>query len=128
MKTRLIKEFFHHYIIEVFNKKLEWEFVEDVETLVEAKNIVEILIEEHSIAKENIIVRRVTTYCPFDESEVRNISELKDELKAVAKLLNEIKCAGYIPFTSPAPSSTECKCRDAINKAIELIEYAKYNC
>lgn len=41
--------------------------------------------------------------------------------------LREIRQSGYWPFASPAPCSTEKKIKDAISKAIEQLEIARYN-
>lgn len=41
--------------------------------------------------------------------------------------LNELKHSGYLPFASPAPCSTECKIKNAIERAIVNLEVALAN-
>ena len=44
-----------------------------------------------------------------------------DELRKALSILVGITKSGYIPFASPAPSSTEMKIKKSINNAIESL-------
>lgn len=51
-------------------------------------------------------------------------TDVAADLKEAARLLQGIAASTYIPFTSPAPSSTECAIRDRIRMAAALTEEA----
>ena len=47
-------------------------------------------------------------------------------LEQAKSLLKEITISGFIPFSSPSPSSTEEKLKGSITNAISEIEYSLY--
>lgn len=49
---------------------------------------------------------------------------IAEKIKTCIALLNEIKGSGYIPFTSPAPSSTEARIKNNITSALSHLESA----
>ena len=51
-----------------------------------------------------------------------------DNLQQAHVLLSDIMNSGFIPFTSPAPSSTEKELKDAIIEAARMIDKASYLC
>lgn len=53
-----------------------------------------------------------------------NKIDVSENLYNALSLLVEIKDSGYIPFSSPSPSSTEENIKSAINNAIDSVSYA----
>ena len=51
-----------------------------------------------------------------------------EELEKVHTILSDIMNSGFIPFTSPSPSSTEKSIADAIIEAARNIDKAMYLC
>ena len=51
-----------------------------------------------------------------------------DNLQQAHALLSDIMNSGFIPFTSPAPSSTEKELKEAIIEAARMIDKASYLC
>ncbi len=51
-----------------------------------------------------------------------------ENLQQAHALLSDIMNSGFIPFTSPAPSSTEKELKDAIIEAARMIDKASYLC
>ena len=51
-----------------------------------------------------------------------------DNLQQANALLSDVMNSGFIPFTSPAPSSTEKELKDAIIEAARMIDKASYLC
>jgi hypothetical protein len=51
-----------------------------------------------------------------------------DELERANKILDNITKSSFIPFSSPAPSSTEQEIKNAIIEAMRLIDKARYLC
>ena len=51
-----------------------------------------------------------------------------DDLKQAEEILTNITKSRFIPFTSPAPSSTEEKLKDSIMSALNRVSYAIYLC
>lgn len=49
-------------------------------------------------------------------------------LQQANALLSDVMNSGFIPFTSPAPSSTEKELKDAIIEAARMIDKASYLC
>ena len=62
---------------------------------------------------------------PEDVSLVFQTREADSIHEACSRLI-ELSESGYMPFTSPAPSSTEVKLRNCITSAISLLEQAQY--
>lgn len=58
----------------------------------------------------------------FDSGLLRLSANPVDE---ALRLLTELAQSGYIPFSSPSPSSTEVKLRNCITSAISLLEVAQ---
>lgn len=58
------------------------------------------------------------------EELAKNDINVSENLYNALSLLVDIKDSGYIPFSSPSPSSTEEKIKSAINNAIDAISYA----
>lgn len=58
----------------------------------------------------------------FDNGCLRICSRPIDE---AVRLLTELATSGYIPFSSPSPSSTEIKLKHCITSAISLLESAQ---
>ena len=67
------------------------------------------------------------------ESVKRTLNETEngttfEELENVRQILSDIMNSGFIPFSSPSPSSTEKEIADAIIEAARKIDKALYLC
>lgn len=49
------------------------------------------------------------------------------KIQQALELLNELTKSGYIPFSSPCPSSTEYQIKTSVLKAIEELKIARSN-
>lgn len=58
----------------------------------------------------------------YDSGDLRESANPIDES---VRLLTDLANSGYIPFSSPSPSSTEVKLRNCISSAISLLENAQ---
>lgn len=58
----------------------------------------------------------------YDSGDLRESANPVDES---VRLLTDLANSGYIPFSSPSPSSTEVKLRNCISSAISLLENAQ---
>lgn len=133
MKPRLAKFSDYYYEVEVFDlNKMEWKHDTGVDTLKDAQNRTEKLVEIKNVDPMNIRVKRVTYYEPLDADDQDNwralCTKLENELKSALQLLEEIEDAEYIAWTSPSPSSSECKVRNSVTRAINEIRNAIINC
>lgn len=126
METRLEKNCYHYYNVE-FWKDQKWNFYTAVDTLNDATKSAQELINAN-VRDMDIQVTRMTNYDVINPNERRNYRPLRDELQGAVDIINEIIDTGYIPFTSPAPSSTECIVKKSIEKALEHLQNALWNC
>jgi hypothetical protein len=51
-----------------------------------------------------------------------------NNLEKASELLSDIMNSGFIPFSSPSPSSTEYELKTAIIEAARLIDKSRYLC
>lgn len=123
---RLEKNCYHRYNVE-FWKDGKWNFYTAVDTLNLAHESVQEL-QKADVRDDEIHVERVTYYDIIDTEIHRNYRPLRDEIQGAIDILNEVIETGYIPWTSPAPSSTECCVRNNVEKALQHLENAIFNC
>lgn len=132
METKLVKSSDYYYLIETWNSVYtKWDTHLVTDTLKDAHKDVEYLVEQRGFKNIDIKVSRITNYDTFSkESEeyYTRVHYLKDELKEVLSQLEEIRDRGYIPWTSPAPSTSEYNVKREVNKAINALYDAILNC
>lgn len=88
---------------------------EDFQEKLSGENVAEIRIYDI----DGVAVEPKTV---FDSGLLRLSANPVDE---ALRFLTELAQSGYIPFSSPAPSSTEVKLRNCITLAISLLEVAR---
>lgn len=133
MKPRLAKFSEYYYEVEIFElDKMQWKHDSGLDTLKDAQRRIEKLVEIKGIDPMNIRVKRVTYYDVLDAEDQENWralhTKLENELRSALQLLEEIEDAGYIAWTSPSPSSSECNLRNSVTRALNEIRNAIIFC
>lgn len=132
METKLVKFSKHYYLVETWNSsKMKFETEGAVDTLKEAHEHAEYLKIHREMPCSDIRITRQQTYDLYDKNSTeyeKQHNSLCDELYAIIDLLEEIKERGYIAWTSPAPSSSECKVKRLVDESIDNIYIATLYC
>lgn len=132
METKLVKFAKYHYMVDIWNEtKMKWELHVAVEKLKDAHETAEYLRIAKGYKSSDIRVSRVCYYDTFsteDHEYYLTSNTLPNEIEEALELLKEIQAHGYIPWTSPAPSSSECEVKRHIQNAIDSLVFAMMNC
>lgn len=132
METKITKFSKYHYLVEVWDSsKMEWSTNLATERLKEAHEQAEYLYTHKDVECRNIRISRQTYYdvfCQDDEEYWQYSKSLRAELEEILEMLDEIKSHGYIAWTSPAPSSSECEVKRHVQNAVDAMIRAILNC
>lgn len=132
METKLVKFAKYHYMVETWNnEKMKWVLHVEANTLKDAHEKAEYLRIARCYNSSDIRVSRVCyydTYSTEDHEYYMTANTLPNEIEEALELLKEIQEHGYIPWTSPAPSSSECEVKRHIQNAIDSLVFAMMNC
>lgn len=114
----LKKEFKYEYQL------LQKEFAsqEEQAAFMDGLNLYGVDTEDIAVVKDNLYSKEFLTL--FGQSPIKGTRNYRNEIEAIKRHLKEITESTWIPFASPAPSSTECILKKHVFNAIESLENA----